>query len=169
MLKFFVCRNESLRTRFYSDDINSKNIIKIHMSLSAFDDKTSLPNEDMLSEFLSDSKILWNLLLKHLGETCKNTSTEWKYYSKSAGWTLVVNSEKRKIIYLIPLKGSFKTNFVFGEKAVAEAKCADLPASVLTLILESKPYMEGRSFMVDVKNIADVEIVEKLLKIKINT
>ena len=96
------------------------------MSLSAFDDKTSPPNEEMLSEFLSDSKILWDLLLKHLGKTCKNTSTEWKYYSKSAGWALVVSSEKRKIVYLIPLKESFKTNFVFGEKAVAEAKCAEI-------------------------------------------
>jgi hypothetical protein len=160
---------ESLQARFCSDDkINNRNKIKVQMSLSAFDDKTSPPNEEMLSEFLSDSKILWDLLLKHLGKTCKNTSTEWKYYSKSAGWVLVVSGEKRKIVYLIPLKESFKTNFVFGEKAVAEAKCADLPTSVLTLILESKPYMEGRSFMVDVKNITDVEIVEKLLKIKIN-
>jgi hypothetical protein len=139
------------------------------MSLSIFDEKALIPTEDMLSEALSDTRTIWNDALKLIDRTCGDLNTEWKYYSRSAGWTLVANSKKRKMTYFIPLKGFFKVNFVFGEKAVKEAKSADLPESVLLSISEARPYVEGRSFMIDMKTDTDIELFGKLLKIKNNT
>jgi hypothetical protein len=78
----------------------------------------------------------------------------------------VVKSNQRTILYLIPLDGSFKTNFVYGEKAVNAAMSAGLPADVTKEISEAKAYMEGRPFFFDVKTEKDVEIVKKLIDIK---
>ncbi|MEG1462214.1 DUF3788 family protein [Anaerorhabdus sp.] len=137
------------------------------MSLSIFGEKTIVPNEKMLSEALGSRKVLWDNIKKQLIAIDDNILEEWKFYSKAAGWTLVVKGGKQTLLYLIPLNGYFKINFVFGEKAVALAKSSDLPQEIIALILDAKPYMEDRSFMIDVHTDTDGEIVNKLLKIKI--
>lgn len=136
------------------------------MSLSMFGEKAFLPDDEMLAGVLMDSKVFWDSIKNHVAKTYGNVSDQWKYYSKSAGWTLVIKSSERTIVYLIPLKGCFKANFVFGEKAVIAAKNTNLPEAVIALILEAKPNMEGRSFMIDVKNEADLDTVIKLIEIK---
>lgn len=136
------------------------------MSLSVFGEKAMMPNDEMVGQVCLDSKRLWDGIKNHIAATCENGKEEWKYYSKSAGWTLVMKSGKRTLLYLIPLNGSFKVNFVFGEKAAALAQQSELPESVRSLILEAKPYMEGRSFQVDVKTEEDLDVVIRLLEMK---
>jgi len=137
------------------------------MSLSAFGEKATMPNEEMLAGALAGGKALWDKIQSDVEAVCGNTSAEWKYYSKQAGWTLVVKSGKRTILYLIPLEGSFKVNFVLGEKAVAAAaQHAGLPEAIVALLLEAQPYVEGRSFMFDVKAEADADVAAKLIEIK---
>lgn len=136
------------------------------MPLSIFGDKAIMPNENMLTGVLADTKVLWDQIRNHAAAVCGNGSEQWKFYSKKAGWSLVVKSGGRTILYLIPLEGYFKVNFVFGEKAVRAAKTGGLPAPVLALIEEAAPYMEGRSFMFDVKTQTDAETASKLIDIK---
>ena len=136
------------------------------MSLSAFGEKALMPNEETLAGTLKGSKARWDKLIEHTGNVCGRASGEWKYYSKNAGWSLVVKSGGRTILYLIPLDGSFKANFVLGEKAVTVVKASDLPAAVITNITEAKAYAEGRPFMIDVNNDADAGIAMRLIEIK---
>jgi hypothetical protein len=136
------------------------------MSLSIFGDKDILPNEESLAGVLAGSKTSWDEIKNCVVAECGNYSEEWKYYSKKAGWALVIKSEKRTILYLIPLSGCFKANFVFGEKAVAAAQVSGLPEPIIALISEATPYMEGRSFMVDITSEADAQIVKRLIAIK---
>lgn len=136
------------------------------MSFSIFGEKSIQPTEELLDEALANSKPLWELIKNHVITTYENSNVEWKFYSKAAGWTFVLKSGKRTLLYLIPLHHYFKVNFVFGEKAVALAQNSELSESIISLILEAKPYMEGRSFMVDVKTDNDIADVMKLLEIK---
>ena len=136
------------------------------MALSLFGEKAIKPTDELLAEALLERKIIWDLIYAHIENTYSKISGEWKFYSKSSGWSFVIKSGKRTLIYLIPREDCIKTNFVYGAKAVEAAKTADLPQPVLVSILESKDYMEGRSFMVDVAEKADVEVIQKLLKIK---
>ena len=136
------------------------------MSLSIFGDKKILPNDEMLGEALSELKNHWDSIKKHIENTYDKISGEWKYYSKSSGWTFVIKSGKRTLVYLIPTEECIKASFVFGEKAVEAAQKADLPEAILKRLLESKAYVEGRSIMVDVENDKHIDIVKKLLKIK---
>ncbi|MCL2032492.1 MAG: DUF3788 domain-containing protein [Methanomassiliicoccaceae archaeon] len=136
------------------------------MSLSAFGDKAVKPDEDMVLTVLGERKNLWDRVMGHIASAYKDVSGEWKFYSKDAGWTLVVKSGKRTLVYLIPLEGSFKANFVLGEKAVCAAQGSDLPPHILKAISEARPYAEGRSFMTDVKDDEDRDAVMKLIGIK---
>lgn len=136
------------------------------MSLSIFGDKAFMPSGEMLAEVLRESNSAWHEITKHISDAYGKMFGEWKYYSKSAGWSYVIKSGKRTLVYLIPLDGFFKASFVFGEKAVAEAARADLPDSITRAIQESKPYAEGRSFMADVKSEADVTVIQRLVSIK---
>ena len=136
------------------------------MSLSIFGEKAVVPNEKMLVKALAGSKAIWDDIKSHVAAICGNVSEQWKYYSKKAGWSLVIKSGERTIIYLIPLEACFKVNYVFGEKAVAAAETAGIPKSVIIQIREATPYAEGRSFMMDVKSKADADTVKRLINIK---
>jgi len=136
------------------------------MSLSVFEYKEVIPDDNALADVLGPRKELWDLVKEHIRSNYKDVSGEWKYYSRSAGWTFIVKSGKRTLIYLIPMKGYFKTNFVFGDAAVNAVLTSDLPAAVIKIITDARPYIEGRSFMTDVKNSEDVGTIVKLIGIK---
>ena len=137
------------------------------MPLSIFGEKTAVPNEEMITRYLADSKALWDDIKGHVIANCGNVSEQWKYYSKKAGWSLVVKSGERTILYLIPQDDFFKVNFVFGEKAAAAAETTGMPESVIIQIREATPYIEGRSFMFDVKSKANAAIAKRLIDIKL--
>lgn len=136
------------------------------MSLSVFPEKEEMPNDERLGEVLRDNKLVWCKILEHMENNYQDIVYEWKFYSKQSGWTFVIKSKKRTILYLIPQDGFLKANFVFGEKAVVEAEKADVPQNIIETIRESKCYAEGCSFMVDVKTDKDLKYIESLIKIK---
>ena len=136
------------------------------MSLSIFGDKAEIPTEDALVSALGESKALWDDIKKQVETACGDYNDEWKFYSKKAGWSFVVRSGKRTILYLIPQDKYFKVNFVFGDKAVAAVQDAGLLEAIVALIMEATPYPEGRSFMFDIGFLDDVDSVRKLISIK---
>ena len=136
------------------------------MSLSVFEFKEAMPDDAALAKELGATKGIWDDVREHIKKNYKDMNGEWKYYSKSSGWTFVIRSGKRTLIYLIPMNRYFKANFVFGESAVNAALASDIPADVIKKITEARPYVEGRSFMTDVKKKDDLGVVEKLIAIK---
>jgi len=136
------------------------------MSLSVFEYKETVPDDKALAKVLGEKKTLWDSVREHIASNYKDPGEEWKYYSKSSGWTFVIKSGKRTLIYLIPLDGYFKANFVFGEGAVNESLNSDMPAHIIKKISDARPYIEGRSFMVDVKGKDDADEVFRLIDIK---
>ena len=136
------------------------------MSLSIFAEKATVPNEDLLTEALSDGIALWDAVKAHVETVCGTISVEWKFYSKKAGWSFVVKNGKRTVLYMIPRDAFFSVNFVFGEKAVATAIMSDLPGDVKTALSESRQYIEGTTLMLDVRTAIDVDNIKKLIEIK---
>ena len=131
------------------------------MAESVFGDKATVPDEDRLNTALGDSKALWNKIIRISGG-----SGEWKFYTKAAGWVYPIKKGKRTLFYMMPKDGRFRLTFVFGERAVEAAKSAGLPEPVLTDLLQSTAYVEGRSVATDVKSDTDMETAQKLLTLK---
>lgn len=136
------------------------------MALSAFGDKSKKPTDSELTRALGRTRKLWDKHTTQLTDECGPISQEWKFYGRKAGWTLQLKSSKRTILYLIPCHGHFRAVFVYGESAVEAAHKSRLPANILSLIDSARPYVEGRSFHVEVRNAKDLGYVRKLVTIK---
>jgi hypothetical protein len=136
------------------------------MALSAFDDKLRQPQESDLAETLGETYILWNDLKNRISTRFSPLSAEWGFTSKTTGWGTRLRQEKRTVLYMTPCKGYFQASFALGEKAVKAAHESDLPAQVLEVIDSAKKYVEGRDFRLEVREIGDVNNIEKLAVIK---
>jgi hypothetical protein len=136
------------------------------MTLSAFDDKSKLPQDDDLAATLGSTSIFWNELKILIASKFAPLSAEWGFASKKTGWGLRLKQEKRTILYMTPCKGYFMASFALGEKAVKAAHESDLPVSVLEVIDSARKYAEGRGVRLEVRSAEDVRNVEKLAVIK---
>lgn len=140
------------------------------MSLSYFCDKYTLPSENEVSEVLEEAVAMWNDVKLYI-EKYGLVKEEWKIYSQKVGWCkkilLVSGKEERNIIFLYPNLNYFTCVLVFGEKAVFIAENSELPQNIVDSILSAKHYREGRSFNVEIRIPQDLDILKKLIDIKI--
>jgi hypothetical protein len=139
------------------------------MPLSAFADKAAMPDGDALAAMLGERKKTWDRVISEASSMCADAGREWKFYSKQAGWTLLIKNGKRTLAYLIPLNGSFKINFVFGGKAEVAAEAEGFPARIAKAISDAPKHMEGRSFMIDINEDPDADVAMRLIAIKNNS
>ncbi|MFH1716710.1 MAG: DUF3788 domain-containing protein [Planctomycetota bacterium] len=138
------------------------------MAASVFSDKTVEPTDQMLSKALGESHRWWQEIKKHLDDRYGELIEEWKFYGRKSGWILKTLRKKRNLFFFVPLEGSFKLSFVFGDKAVAAAEKGDLPEELIATLKNARKYAEGRGLQVEVKQAADVENIKKLVEIKVN-
>jgi len=138
------------------------------MAASIFEDKATMPDDEMLGKALGKSNRLWNEVKTHLSAEYGELIEEWKFYGQKSGWILKTLRKKRNLFFLIPLKSSFQISFVFGDKAVAAVEKSDLPKELITELKNARKYAEGRGLRIDIKKAADVEHVKKLVEIKVN-
>lgn len=137
------------------------------MSLSIFNNKSHPPSKPELMDVLGKCYSQWIDLIQHFKDHVSPVDETWKNYGKSSGWTLLLGHKDRTIFYLFPNQRMFTVLFVFGIKAVSAARETELPDDILQRIEHAKPYAEGRSFQVEVNGEKEVDIIKKLIKIKL--
>lgn len=136
------------------------------MALSAFDDKSSPPQNDDLAATLGSTFVFWNELKRLIALRFAPLSIEWGFASGKTGWGLRLKQEKRTVLYMTPCRGYFLASFALGEKAVKAVHESDLPVSVLEVVDNAKKYAEGRGVRLEVRTVEDVHNLEKLAVIK---
>jgi Protein of unknown function (DUF3788) len=135
-------------------------------TVNAFVGKTEKPTEAELGAELGASKSLWDELVSQLAAEHK-LAREWNSYSKKAGWSLRLKRGDRNVVYFSPLHGFFRASFALGDKAVKAALESGLPASAIKIIKEAKRYAEGTAVRIEVNGQKDVEVVKKLVVVKL--
>jgi hypothetical protein len=136
------------------------------MAVSIFDDKSVMPETDMVAAALADMYSVWDELQKHICDEYPNVTSAWKHYGKAAGWSYILKSKKRTLIYFIPKNAYFRIRIVLGEKAVACVEAAELPNEIKEAIHAATPYVEGRSLDMDIRCHKQLETLKTLLRIK---
>lgn len=121
----------------------------------------------MLSETLGETKKYWEKIKDHLTKEYGELTQDWKFYSKKSGWILKILRRKRNLFFFIPLEGYFRLSFVFGDKAVNEIEKSDLPENIKEALRNARKYAEGRGLQVVVKSGENIDIVKKLVEIKV--
>ena len=135
--------------------------------LSAFGDKTQMPNEALLASVIGDTASLWNELCTHIQDTYPDVTTDWKHYGNAAGWTYKILSQKRNLLFCVPREGSFRVRIVLGEKGCACVETdSELPEEIKQAFRDATPYTEGRSIDIDVTGSEQLDAIKRLLKIK---
>jgi hypothetical protein len=138
------------------------------MSASIFTDKNLQPDDQILFEALGETNQIWEEINKHLKSVYGELVQEWKFYGKNYGWQLKTLRKKRNLFFIIPHDGYFTQVFVFGDKAVSAIDKSDLPDDIKETLRNAKKYAEGRGYSIDVKSPEKIEIIKKLVEIKIN-
>jgi hypothetical protein len=130
-------------------------------------DKTKEPDESAVAEMIAENAGLWIKLKTFLNENAGPVKEEWKFYGAKSGWTMKALLGKRNLFFMKPEESAFMVAFVFGDKAVNEVEKSNLPENIKTELTEAKKYMEGKGLRVYVKTNDDLEIVKKLVEIKV--
>ena len=136
------------------------------MSVSVFSEKSVLPDNEMLAAGLGETWVLWQELEGFIENKYPEVSGQWKHYGKASGWSWVIKSKKRSLIYMIPLKEKFRIRIVLGEKAAQQALAGDLSDQLKSTIREARAYTEGRSIDLDIDESRQLDEVKALLAIK---
>jgi hypothetical protein len=137
------------------------------MAGSSLVDKSKPPDEASLAAALGQAKRLWDAIVARLDERGDAVEREWKFYGAKHGWQLKATYRKRAALYLIPKPGGFLAALALNEQAVAAARASDLPPAIIREIENAKTYAEGRPVRIEVTGPAQVEIVQRLLAIKL--
>ncbi|MGA2673653.1 MAG: DUF3788 domain-containing protein [Terracidiphilus sp.] len=133
---------------------------------NAFIGKAAQPTPEELSAALGPAADVWNQFLDRMAEQGV-AEQEWASSSPKYGWSLLLEVKKRRIVYLSPCAGCFRTSFVLGDRAVAAALASDLPNAVLQTIQKAPRYGEGTGIRLMVKAAKDLPAICKLALIKL--
>lgn len=135
--------------------------------LSVFGEKEACPDDAGLRSALGmRAHTAWKKLVERVGEAWGPSTAEWKFSGARYGWSLRLKQRERIVLYLIPQKGSFLAGVVLGDRAVAAAREAGLPPSILALLDAARRYAEGTGIRVPVAKQTDLAPVEKLVALK---
>jgi hypothetical protein len=137
------------------------------MTEPVFPEKSKMPDDKALAGALGKRWKLYKKMSRYLEDDFGDIRKEWKFYMKKTGWTLRILQEKRAILYLGPQKSFFKVTFVFGKKAQEVVEKSDLPDHIKKTLRDAKQYMEGKGLQLDIKLVRDLNIVKKLIRIKL--
>jgi hypothetical protein len=138
------------------------------MSTGIFDNKLVIPDDKMMAVELGDTFKFYEEICQFILMEYGSLTPEWKFYNQKSGWTLKLFHKKRNICFLGPRQGFFLIAFVFGDKAVDSVLAGDLPEHVKTELATAKKYAEGRGIRVEVREKSEVELIKKLIRIKLS-
>ena len=119
------------------------------MAISFFEDKSVIPDDDMVADALAESFPLWIDLKSFVQENYPSVNGEWKHYGKSSGWVFKLLSKKRTLLFFIPKDKCFRLRFGISEKVAPSVETADLPELIKEAVRIATPYTEGRSIDLD--------------------
>ena len=135
---------------------------------SIFKDKKTEPNEEMLAAVLNDTYHQWVELRAYLKHIFPDIKEEWNFGGRKYGWSYRMKDKKRVVMYLLPRDGKFKVAFVFGKKAIDRILEEIVHPSFLLELANAPEHVEGRGIRWDVKDNSELEMMKKLLHIKLD-
>ena len=138
------------------------------MATSIFDNKEIVPNDEDLEDILKSSLDVYNKLISFLKNEYGLLTTEWKFYSKKAGWTLRISNKKRNLVFFSPNEDYFLVTVNMGVKVSKIALDSDISDNTKDLIRQAKVYAEGISILIEVRNDKDLEDIKTILNVRDN-
>jgi hypothetical protein len=125
-----------------------------------------LPGKTELEDTLGSALPPWAETIRIVEETCAPLDKPWKPFKAEFGRMRLLQHKKRTLLYLTPDTGKIWIAIVLGERAYQLALSSSLPDGIKQLLLEARPYAEGRGIRFPINSPNEVSTVAKLLEIK---
>lgn len=138
------------------------------MTASIFDLKNIVPNDAMLAHELGEALDWFRQICTNIENNIGSLTIQWKYYGQQSGWIMKLIHQKRNLLFVVPLRGSFRVVFTFGDKAFNMILSSDVSEAVKQELLQVPRHTEGRTIQLAVLDEDQLDTVFKLLKIKHN-
>lgn len=136
------------------------------MALSAFPHGPRAPNDTDIRATLGPAFATWTRLLTAVGQRLGPVSMVWASAGPSTGWGLRVKLKERTMLYMTPQERQLLVSFALGERAVAAAAAARLPAAINEAIAFAPRYAEGRGVRIQVRTSRLIPGIAKLAEIR---
>ena len=124
------------------------------------------PSVGELSSTLGAAERVWNRIIQNASEAHPPLEIEWRPSKSDFGRICLLRRKKRTLLYMTPEPKRILVAIVLGERAVEAALASELPDLIKTLLVEARPYAEGRGIRFPVSKKTDTELVMALLRIK---
>ena len=129
-------------------------------------DEAEYPDDRVLSRCLSDAKYAWDAFVTFLDSSCPNYSPEWRYYEDGKSWLCKVVKNSKTICWLGVYHGKFKTTFYFPDRAESLIADSSIRKTYKEQFVNARRFGKTRALTVDVRKIADLSTIKKLIAIK---
>lgn len=138
------------------------------MTASIFDQKNIVPNDVMLVHELGEAMDWFKQICTNIENNIGSLTYQWKYYGKQSGWIIKLIHQKRNLLFVVPLQGSFRVVFTFGDKAFNMIISSDVSEAVKQELLQVPRHTEGRTIQLAVHAADQLDTIFELIKIKHN-
>lgn len=127
-----------------------------------FKDRARHPTDEDLASYCGQyAKPLLNLIHQF------SDDSEWKLYSKKAGWTKKYIFKKKSLCFIQPSEKKIECIFNLNsndEKTIQES--SHFPKEIIAEIKQLKKYAEGKSYRFIIEDDFRFELAKKLLQLK---
>lgn len=124
------------------------------------------PGMTELKGVLGPALAVWHGILRHARATHAPLVETWKPSNTEFGRMCLLQQKKRTLLYLTPDQGRVWVSIILGERAFHLALASSLPGGIKKLLLEAKPYAEGRGIRFAIHSPDELASIVTLLDIK---
>ena len=130
-------------------------------------DKSIIPDNNLLSEYLKDKMVLWLSLNEEITKRHEGSSGTWNYYNDGKSWLYKMVLKKKTLFWGGLFDDTFRITFYFGDKAEPLIDGSGLPQFIKDDFKTAKRYGAIRAITTKVANKEDIDIILLLAAVKV--
>jgi hypothetical protein len=136
------------------------------MNQPCLNDKTLYPDDAVLTQYLANTKEVWNVFMEMLKTHDPLISAEWRYYNDGKSWLCKATQKKKTICWISVWEKFFRVGFYFSAKAEDEIKKSTLSEKVKEQYSDYKGKLKIRPITIIVKKKSDLKAIKTLIALK---
>ncbi len=126
------------------------------------------PSPEFLKEVLSEKYDWWMEIRDHVTGNYPHVTEVWKYYNDGKQWLYRLMQKKTTIFWLAVMADTYRITFYFPKKLEALIAGSALPEQMRADFLTARSYGQIRPISLKMEEKSGVELVKRLVALKLN-
>ena len=139
------------------------------MSIGAFTDKKQRPSQTEIQGMMGVGLTYWDELLQFVREQYAPEEEFRFMYGKKYGWAIRFQLRRKLLTSFYPTEGGLTVQINLGPDAVDQALEMSLGENVMNVINRATAYSEGRWLFIPVKSPQDIQDIQRLIALRVET